>query len=137
MTVLDEIDQLYETAVTSPASVNDQMIQDWADGVAVSYQFDRLGAKYVRRCLNIARKLAVFWLGRTSAEDNPVEWHSRVDLALGVRAWRPQLDLARHLLVIAPDHAIYDKTGELFRIVNNEPFLDGMSYEVWLETSHA
>jgi hypothetical protein len=64
-----------------------------------------------------------------------VEWPSRVDLALGVRAWRPQLELARHLLVIAPDRVIYDKAGELFRIVNNEPFLDGMSYEVWLEIS--
>ena len=135
MTVLDDIDQLYEIAVTAPASVNDQMIQDWADNVASSYEIDRLGARYVRRCLNIARKLALFWLGRPPTGDNPVEWPSRVDLALGVRAWRPQFELAQHLLVIAPDHLIYDKAGELFRIVNNEPFLDGMSYEVWLETS--
>jgi hypothetical protein len=134
MTVLDEVDQLFEFAVASPASLNDQMIQDWSEGVAGGYEMDRLGAKYVRRCVNIARKLAAFWSERDPAQDDPVEWRSRVDLALGVRAWRPQLDLAQHLLEIAPDELIYDKAAELFRIVNNEPFLDGMSYEAWSET---
>ena len=134
MTVLYEVDQLYELAVASPASVNDQMIQDWSEGVAGGYELDRLGAKYVRRCVNISRKLAAFWLARDPVGDEPAEWRSRVDLALGVRAWRPQLDLAQHLLETAPDELTYDKAAELFRIVNNEPFLDGMSYEEWSDT---
>jgi hypothetical protein len=58
-----------------------------------------------------------------------------VDTALGVRAWRPQLDLASHLLDVAPSEAIYERTVQLFRIVNNEEFLDGMSYDEWLTLS--
>ena len=134
MTVLDDVDRLYELAVTSPASVNDRAISDWADDVAVAYEIDRLGAKYVRRCLNAARKLASFWSARTPSESDPSEWVSRVDQALGARAWRPQLELAQHLLELAPDDVTYEKAADLFRIVNNTPFLDGMSYEAWIET---
>jgi hypothetical protein len=134
MTVLDEVDQLYELAVTSPISFNDQMIQDWSEGVAGGYEIDRLSAKYIRRCVNIAKKLAAFWSVRDSTQDDPAEWAPRVDLALGVRAWRPQLELAQHLLEATPDEVTYDKAAELFRIVNNEPFLDGMSYEAWSAT---
>lgn len=134
MTVLDEVDQLFELAVISPGSLNDQMIHDWSDGVASGYEIDRLGAKYVRRCVNIARKLAAFWSARDPALDDPPEWTSRVDLSLGVRAWRPQLELAQHLLETSGDEVTFDKVVELFRIVNNEPYLDGMSYEVWCDT---
>ena len=73
MTVLDEVDQLYELAVTSPATFNDQMIQDWSEGVAGGYGIDRLGAKYVRRCVNVAKKLAAFWAARDPAP--PQEQH--------------------------------------------------------------
>lgn len=133
MTILDEIDQLYEIAVTSPALLNDQMIQDWSEGVAEGYEVDRLGTKYVRRCVNSARKLAAFWSLRDPAEIDQTQWRSRVDVALGVRAWRPQMELAQHLLDTSPDDVTYEKAAQLFRMVNNEPFLDGMSYEVWRE----
>jgi hypothetical protein len=134
VTILDEVDQLYELAVMSPASLNDQMIQDWSEGVVGGYEMDRLGAKYVRRCVSIASRLATFWAARKPAQDDPVGWPSRVDLALGIRAWRPQMELAQHLLETSPDEATYDRAAELFRIVNSEPFLDGMSYEGWCET---
>jgi hypothetical protein len=137
VTVLDEIDQLYELAVTSPAALTDQMVEDWTDSVAVGYEIDRVGAKYIRRCVNAARKLAVFWRAWDSEKDCPEEWPSRVDLALGVRAWRPELELAQHLLAASSDEATYLKAAQLFRIVNNEPFLDGMTYESWLEASHS
>lgn len=132
MSVVDEVDRLYEIAVTSPLSLNDQAIQDWSDGVAVGYELDRQGAKYVRRCLNSARKLASFWTDRGPRSEDPMDWHSRVDLALGVRAWRPQLELAQHVLEVAPSNEIYDAAARLFRLVNNESFLDDMTYEVWL-----
>lgn len=134
MTILDEVDQLYELAVTSPSSLNDQKIHDWSDGVTGGYEIDRIEAKLIRRCVTMARKLAVFWLARGAGRGDPVEWRSRVDLALGVRAWRPQLELAQHLLETSPDDATYGRAGKLFRIVNNEPFLDGMSYEAWCES---
>lgn len=134
MTVLDEVDRLYELAVTEPSSVNDQAILDWTEGVAAGSEIDRNNAKHVRRCVNVARKLAAFWSAREPARSDPSEWPSRVDLALGVRAWRPQLELARYLLELAPSVETYEKAAQLFRMVNNEPFLDGISYEVWLET---
>jgi hypothetical protein len=137
MTVLDDIDQLYDAAVTSPASLNDQMIQDWTEAVVGNYEIDRVGAKYVRRCVTAARKLASFWAAQDPAIEHSMEWSSRVDLALGVRAWRPQMELAQHLLIEDPDPATYERAAQLFRIVNNQPYLDGMTYEVWLETSHS
>jgi hypothetical protein len=44
------------------------------------------------------------------------------------------LELAQHVLEVSGDEVTYDKVVELFRIVNNTPYLDGMSYEVWFET---
>ena len=134
MTVLDDIDQLYRVAVMSPASLSDQAIRDWTEDVVGGYEIDRLGAKYVRRCVTAARKLALFWADWDPANQSPQDWSSRVDLALGVRAWRPQMELAQHLLVDARDAATYEKAAELFRIVHNEPYLDGMTYDVWIET---
>lgn len=132
MSVVEEVDRLYEIAVTAPLSLNDQAIQDWSDGVSVGFELDRQGAKYVRRCLNSARKLASFWAERGSRNEDLLDWRSRVDLALGVRAWRPQLELAQHVLDVAPSYETYDATARLFRLVNNEPFLDDMTYELWL-----
>jgi len=133
VTVLDEIDRLYEVAVMEPSGLNDQAIADWAEGVAVGFEMDRTGAKYVRRCLNISRKLSSFWIARAEASDAPSDWRSRVDIAMGIRAWRPQLDLAQHTLENSPSEDVYSCVVELFRIVNNEPFLDGMSFEEWHE----
>ena len=135
MSLVDEVDNLYEQAVTSPESINEQMLTDWAEGIATGYEVDRQGAKFVRRCLNNARKLAAFWADHEANSDDPSDWPSRVDLALGIRAWRPQLDLARHLLEEAPSSEMYERAVGLFRIVNNEEFLDGMPYDEWLAQS--
>lgn len=135
MSLVDEVDTLYEQAVISPESINEQMLSDWAEGIATGYEIDRQGAKFVRRCLNSARKLAAFWTDRGAHSDDPSDWPSRVDLALGIRAWRPQLDLTRHLLEEAPSSEMYERAAGLFRIVNREEFLDGMPYEEWLAQS--
>lgn len=131
MSLLDEIDHLYEQAVMEPAALSDQAYVDWSDAVAVSYELDRERAKYVRRCVNISRRLAEFWSSREGGGDDPEDWRSRVDLSLGVRAWRPQLDLAGKLLEATGERAAFDRVVALFRIVNNEPFLDGISYDDW------
>jgi hypothetical protein len=137
VTVLDDIDRLYETAVTSPASLHDQMIQDWTEAVSGNYVIDRLGAKYVRRCVTAARRLSSFWAAWDPAMDSPQEWSARVDMALGVRAWRPQMELAQHLLDEDPNPTSYERAAQLFRVVNNQPYLDGMTYEAWREASHS
>lgn len=135
MTIVDEIDQLYEQAVLVPASRSDQALADWAEAVAEGHELDRESARYVRRCLNVARKLAAFWSDDRNTTDQPDEWRSRVDIALGARAWRPQFDLAWHLLELSPDEQTFVRVSELFRFVNNEPFLDGVSYGEWIESS--
>lgn len=134
MSVLDEVDRLYERAVLVPETLSDQALTDWADAVAGAYHVDKESARYVRRCLNVSRKLAAFWSSRAVGRDDPDDWRSRVDLALGVRAWRPQLDLAWRLLDTSRDEEAFDRVVELFRLVNNQPFLDGISFGDWSET---
>lgn len=134
MTLLGDIDQLYEVAVTDPTSLHDQAVSDWAESVASNHEIDRVAAKYVRRCLGMSRRLASFWAVRPDTAGDPDDWRSRVDIAFGIRAWRPQLDLAQHLLVGTATHDAYRHVVELFRLINGAPFLDGMSYDEWYET---
>lgn len=134
MSLLDEVDYLYERAVMFPTTLSDQAFADWTEAVGVGPEMDKESARYIRRCLNVSRKLAAFWSARDVDVDDPDEWRSRVDLSLGVRAWRPQLDLASRLLDASGDEAAFGRVVELFRIVNNEPFLEGASYQDWFES---
>jgi len=134
VTLLSDVDDLYEVSVTDPTSLNDQAVSAWAESVASSHEVDRVAAKYVRRCLGMSRRLAAFWAVRPQTADDPTDWRSRVDIAFGIRAWRPQLDLAQHLLAAAPTNDTFHHVTELFRLVNGTPFLDGVSYEEWYET---
>lgn len=136
MTLLDEVDRLYERSVMEPASVGERTLEDWANDVSTGYAVDRAGAKFVRRCLTVARKLATFWLEHDRASNDATDWRQRVDVALGIRAWRPQLDLARYLLAESPSPEVFEHVARLFRLVNSEEFLEGVTYEEWLDTRH-
>jgi hypothetical protein len=130
--LLSEIDELYELCVTEPQRCSEQLFTDWAEGITTGFDIDRMSAKYIRRSMMVARKLATFWLERDSVT-GPEGWRSRVDVALGARAWRPQLELAEHLLEETGSQEAFDKVVELFPLVRNQPFLDGVSYGAWLE----
>lgn len=134
MTLLDEIDLLYERSVMSPHSMTDQSFVDWMENIALGQDIDRVSAKYVRRCLQSSRKLAAFWRNAQAEVGLTPDWRARVDVALGSRAWRPQLELARHLLDKTATEEMFGHVVALFRVVANEPFLDGISYEDWLDT---
>ncbi|MGI9665838.1 MAG: hypothetical protein ACR2N2_01895 [Acidimicrobiia bacterium] len=129
--LLTAVDELYDGCVTDPASWHDQAFVDWGDAVATSYTLDRQSARAVRRCLNAGRKLQLFWVDRSTAQA-PTAWRSRVDLALGARAWRPQLELAEYLLDRDGDEAVFDVVTALFPLVRNQPFMDGVAYDEWL-----
>ena len=129
--VLGEIDRLYEGCVVEPRRWPDQALADWSDAVVAGGDVDRTQARYIRRALNAARKLRAFWLDDSRSQ--PDDWRSGVDLALGTRAWRPQLDLAEHILARSGSPSAFDKVVELFPVVMNEPYMDGISYEVWLD----
>ena len=131
MSLVREVDLLYERCVTAPDECNDQFFVDWADGIASSEEVDRSDAKSIRRCMRAGQRLAAFW--STADQPGGSDWRSRVDIALGARAWRPQLELARNLLERHPSEENYDAVVTLFPLVHNEPFLDGVGYEEWVE----
>lgn len=129
--VLAEVDLLYEGCVTDPQRWDVSALQDWAEGVAASDELDREAAKYLRRVVRAATKLAAFW-ATTSSVGAPDEWQSRVDMALGARAWRPVLELAELLLDQTGAESAFVRVSELFPVVNNQPFMDGIDYETWM-----
>jgi hypothetical protein len=129
--LLDEVDGLYHSVVSDPESWIEQRFIDWSDSVSAGGEIDRDLAKHLRRILATARKLGRFW--RDHADRPDLAWRSKVDLAFGPRAWRPVMDLAMVLLESDPSEELFDRAGELFRIVNNQPYLDGIDYENWSE----
>lgn len=130
--LLSEIDLLYELSVTEPRRCTEQFLVDWAEGVASSPDVDKVSARCIRRSLTVARKLAAFWSDRRPTT-GPDSWRSRVDLVLGARAWRPQLDLAEYLLERDGSPEAFEVVSALFPVVNNQPFLDGVTFEDWQE----
>jgi hypothetical protein len=130
--LLGEVDRLYEDCVMTPARWHEQAFIDWADGVAAGNELDRVSARQVRRILVAARKLAAFWSDRDPV-GAPEDWRSRVDVALGSRAWRPELELARHLLDVDGTEEAFATVCRLFPLVHHEPFLDGIGYDEWRE----
>lgn len=130
--ILGEVDRLYEGCVTDPRGWHDQAFADWAETVTSGDALDRDTAKWIRRIVGAARKLAAFWSER-DLDHAPDDWRSRVDVAMGPRAWRPQLELAEHLLDLSPDEEAFSVVVDLFPVVRNQPFMDGITYREWLE----
>ena len=136
MSLIDEVDRLYEGCVTEPARWNDQAFADWADGVAQGEPIGRNLARHIRRCLAAGRRIAAFWRDADISPE-PDDWRSGVDVALGNRAWRPQLDLAMAILERSPDPEVFDRVASLFPVVHHQPFLDDITYDEWLgDPSH-
>jgi hypothetical protein len=130
--LLDEVETLYEGAVMRPDQWGDQAVVDWAEGVSTVASVDQVSAKHLRRIVRIAGKLQQFWESDSRLHDSGIEWQSRVDIALGPRAWRPMLELATHLLAGSPSEELFDRVGRLFKVVNNAEWMDGMPYDQWL-----
>lgn len=131
MSLLDEADGLYRTAVLEPDRWSDQTTADWAESLSMSGELDKATAKHLRRIVRVAEKLQRFWADDSRKADVTIDWKSRVDIALGVRAWRPVLDLGSHLLDEQPDQETFEAVAELFRVVNNAEWMEGMSYNEW------
>ena len=133
--LLSSVDSLFETAVMSPNALTDQAITDWYDGVAATADLDRQSAKLVRRLIRTAQKLAAFWSGDARVWDIGLGWRARVDIAMGPRAWRPVLEIGQYIFEAHPSEERFESVGDLFRIVNGEVWMDGMTYGEWLEES--
>jgi hypothetical protein len=130
--LLDEVESLYEGAVMMPDQWGDQAVVDWAEEVSAVATVDKVSAKHLRRIVRIAGRLQQFWESDSRLHDDGIEWRSRVDIALGPRAWRPMLELAMHLLAETPSEDLFDRVGELFKVVNNAEWMGGVPYDEWL-----
>ncbi len=128
--LLAAVDDLYRGCSMEPGRWNEQAFLDWSETVASETPIDKELARHVRRCLTAGRRIAAFWEDRES-DGAPEDWKARVDMALGVRAWRPQLDLAFALLARSDDESTFEHVSALFPVVNNLPYLDGIDYETW------
>lgn len=129
--LLASVDELYASVVADPGPWSDQALADWVEDAA-SDGVSREEAKALRRCLRAAERLRDFWAeGRAAIPAE--EWEARVDVALGVRAWRPALELAMAGLERAPSPELFAEVRRRFRVVNGTPWLEGVSYEGWLE----
>lgn len=128
--LLSEVDLLFEGCVMDPDRWDARSIEEWASSLAATGEIDRDSARHVRRIIRVATKLHGFWMDPQVAVA-PDDWRSRVDVALGARAWRPVLDLAEHILEQEGTEASFDAVSELFPVVHNQPFLDGIDYEAW------
>jgi len=131
--LLRDVDALYESAVMDPDAMSQQAITDWFEAVAATTDVDKQTAKLLRRLVRTAQKLATFWAADGRSGDLSLEWRTRVDIAMGPRAWRPVLDLSQHLLEVDPSEEIYASVADLFRVVNGETWVEGLTYDAWMD----
>lgn len=129
LALLGAVDRLYESVVTHPEVWGPQAFADWAEEVAAG-GVTKHQARAVRRCLRAAERLRGFWTGDRVAVVGE-DWRTRVDIAMGARAWRPALELAQAGLEDDPSPELFAEVQERFRVVNSQPWLEGVDYDTW------
>lgn len=133
--LLAECEGLYSGVCFDPEAWPDSSLADWIEGFAQAGDVDKEVARELRRVLRAAQKLRTFWA--TPADERPPDYgdfRTRVDIAVGVKAWRPLLAIARHGLSQDPDPELFADVKERFRVVAGEPWMEGVDYEAWLAT---
>mgnify|MGYP001822479056 CR=1 FL=1 len=131
------IDDLYRDVVLYPDRWGDDSYAEWLENVAVDADgIDRIAARALRRAVRIAMKLQRFW---SSSDADPhlgeVSWEARVDIAVGVPAWRPGLELAERDFEAHPSEEGFDEVRRRFRVVYGSIWMDGVDYEEWVARS--
>lgn len=125
---------LYQSVMSAPEAWTDDALEAWgheafSDGLPPT----RDVAREVRRCLRVSRKLRDFWAEPPPGVPSDAgDWRSRVDVALGIRAWRPVLELAKTLLHEGPSVELFEEVKALFRVVEGGRWMEGVSFEEWL-----
>lgn len=132
--VVDRCDALYASVVDDPAAWPDHRLAEWADDLFLDGEPpDKDTRRHVRAVIRAARKLRSFWSdGAQPRPDDHGDWQSRVDIALGPRAWRPVLDLAMHGLEVDPTPELFELVKDRFAVVTSQRWMDGVTYEEWL-----
>ena len=133
LAVVPLAEDLFRRSVTEPGSIDDLALEDWmGEAAAVSGEPpSKVTARAMRRCVRDARKLASYW-GERDPSTLP-DWRNGVDEALGSRGWEPHLDLAREALEVSPSADAFDEVKRLHRTVHFTPWMEGVSFEEWLD----
>lgn len=136
LAALRAMEGLYESVVMDPEGWNEQAFADWAGEALVdAAELPRAALREIRRCLRAAQKLQAFWASPENTVSDHDDWRSRVDIALGPRAWRPTLDLARIGLSEFPSEELFVEVQKRFAVVNSERWMDGIEFEEWLRNN--
>ncbi|MDJ0953494.1 MAG: hypothetical protein QNJ81_07425 [Acidimicrobiia bacterium] len=132
LSTIRSIEGLYEAVVTDPEAWGEQAFADWAgDTLAEAGDLPKEAQREIRRSLRAAQKLQLFWATQQSTVADHDDWQSRVDIALGAKAWRPLLDLAQTGLSVAPDEELFEQVKAYFSLVNADRWMEGISFEEW------
>ena len=131
------VDDLYRDVVMNPERWGDEAYGEWMANLSVDQtSIDRHAARSLRRSLRIATKLQRFWISEDAERHRGEEsWEARVDLAVGVPAWRPTLELAEQEFAASPSPEGFEDVRRRFRIVNGTTWMDGVEYDTWAERS--
>ena len=127
------IDDLYRDVVLVPDRWGDDAYAEWLGNIAIDADgIVRAGARSLRRAVRIAMKLQRLWTSSEADVHRGEEsWEARVDIAVGVPAWRPGLELAERDLEMNPSEEGFDEVRRRFRVVHGVPWLEGVDYEQW------
>jgi hypothetical protein len=132
------VDDLYREVVMDPHRWGDEAYGEWMASLSVDpASIDRHSARSLRRAVRIATKLQRFW-GSQEAERYRAEdsWEARVDLAVGIPAWRPALELAEQDLETSPSPESFEDVRRRFRVVNGTTWMEGIEYDAWVERNN-
>ena len=129
------IDDLYRDVVMDPDRWGDEAYAEWLENVAIDAQsIDKVTARSLRRAIRIAGKLQEFWSSPDAARyRGEPSWETRVDIAVGIPAWRPGLELAERDFEESPSQDGFDEVRRRFRIVNGATWMEGVDYETWAD----
>lgn len=131
--LVQRCDQLYESVVNEPVAWPDHRLSEWAQESFIDDPPDRQTRKQIRAVIRAAGKLRAFWSDDGAPRpDDHGDWRSRVDIALGARAWRPLLELAMHGLETNPSPELYEVVKDRFAVVTSQRWMEGIGYEEWL-----
>jgi len=131
------VDDLYQDVVMNPERWGDDAYAEWLEGVAVdAASVDRVTARSLRRAVRIAGKLQKFWSSPDADRyRDERSWETRVDLAVGIPAWRPGLEIAETVFAMSPSQEGFEEVRRRFRVVNGTTWMEGIDFETYIGVS--